>query len=96
MTMQCDNCKGEGLVGSGDKPWLKEGAIVTCPICTGVGELSPEESLPIKILTGNEIVDNSETSEGTLADDSQEPEGKIPGELADPNIEIPGPNEPVE
>ena len=58
--------------------------------------LASAQRLRRKILTGNEIVDNSETSEGTLADDSQEPEGKIPGELADPNIEIPGPNEPVE
>ena len=42
MQTKCTNCNGEGIVGNGDKPWLKEGALSTCPVCKGTGTLIDE------------------------------------------------------
>lgn len=36
----CENCHGEGLVGQGEKPWLRQGHIDTCKICNGTGKVS--------------------------------------------------------
>ncbi|MES2216633.1 MAG: hypothetical protein V4481_05060 [Patescibacteria group bacterium] len=36
----CTNCHGEGLVGAGDKPWLKQGPIGTCKPCSGSGKIA--------------------------------------------------------
>lgn len=35
----CTNCTGSGLAGSGPTPWLHQGAVVTCPVCSGKGTL---------------------------------------------------------
>lgn len=70
MPQKCTNCNGNGLVGNGDKPWLMQGSIKTCPVCTGTGKVNedgtaylnkeqaatPQEEAP---------VDNSATSEPT-------------------------------
>ncbi len=45
--MECDNCKGKGLVGNGETPWMMQGAIETCKACTGTG-LVPE---PVNIIS---------------------------------------------
>jgi DnaJ-class molecular chaperone len=42
MNKQCENCLGTGLVGNGDKPWLHEGALSTCPVCNGTGNVDAE------------------------------------------------------
>lgn len=34
---KCENCVGEGLVGQGPEPWLRQGHIETCPVCLGTG-----------------------------------------------------------
>lgn len=34
----CGVCKGEGLVGVGENPHLKEGNISTCSACAGTGK----------------------------------------------------------
>ncbi|MES2216688.1 MAG: hypothetical protein V4481_05345 [Patescibacteria group bacterium] len=38
----CQNCRGEGLVGAGDQPWLKQGPLGTCKPCSGSGKISDE------------------------------------------------------
>ncbi len=47
----CDNCKGDGIVGVGENPHLKEGPQSTCPVCTGTGKVASVET-PIEP-TGN-------------------------------------------
>src|ERR1035437_1580611 len=42
MTTQCDICKGEGLVGAGPEPHLKQGEISTCTNCSGTGQVGDE------------------------------------------------------
>jgi len=42
----CDNCKGEGLVGQGDRPWAKEGRIETCKVCSGTGKVNVAVAAP--------------------------------------------------
>lgn len=37
--INCENCHGEGLVGQGEKPWLRQGHIDTCKICNGTGKV---------------------------------------------------------
>jgi len=34
----CTNCNGDGIVGSGDQPWLKQGHLVGCKACGGTGK----------------------------------------------------------
>lgn len=38
-TTKCDNCNGEGIVGQGESPWLKQGHLETCKLCTGTGKI---------------------------------------------------------
>lgn len=38
----CEKCAGDGLIGNGPNPHLKEGHITTCPDCNGTGKV--EES----------------------------------------------------
>ena len=38
----CPNCDGNGLVGQGPSPWLRQGHITTCPVCTGTGILNED------------------------------------------------------
>lgn len=38
--MECANCLGTGIVGNGDKPWLHEGLLATCPVCSGTGKVA--------------------------------------------------------
>ena len=40
MSTECEKCRGDGLVGAGEQPWLKQGAISTCPECSGKGQLA--------------------------------------------------------
>lgn len=43
--MECEKCKGKGLVGNGDQPWLLQGHVITCPVCSGTGK-QPEAVAP--------------------------------------------------
>lgn len=40
--MECKNCLGDGIVGAGDQPWLKQGAQSTCAVCGGTGKIAEE------------------------------------------------------
>lgn len=40
----CKNCRGEGLVGSGEQPWLRIGHVKTCPECSGTGKIQTENA----------------------------------------------------
>lgn len=45
ITANCPVCKGEGLIGAGDMPWLRQGPISTCGNCGGSGkveDIAPE------------------------------------------------------
>lgn len=48
----CGVCKGEGLVGVGENPHLKEGNISTCSACAGTGKLVSSE------ITASTLVDS--------------------------------------
>lgn len=42
----CTNCNGEGLVGQGDNPALKQGRIDTCSVCNGTGKVGEPDVQP--------------------------------------------------
>lgn len=35
----CQKCAGDGLIGNGPSPWLREGHVTTCDKCGGTGNL---------------------------------------------------------
>ena len=35
----CDLCRGDGLIGNGPEPHLKQGEVITCPKCKGTGKI---------------------------------------------------------
>lgn len=45
-TEPCKNCNGDGQVGNGDKPWLKQGHLHTCEKCQGTGKVPVVETEP--------------------------------------------------
>lgn len=63
----CTNCNGEGLVGSGEKPWMKQGKIVTCPECSGTGQM-PEAVSVSTPEPEPTPVDNTEVAEPEIID----------------------------
>ena len=46
--IECSNCKGGGLVGTGEQPWLRLGHLSTCTKCLGTGKVAeaPQASVP--------------------------------------------------
>ena len=88
---QCPKCLGDGLIGNGDNPHLKEGRIVTCPDCNGTG-LVPEEVVenvvsaePVNTPV-DETVDNAILDNGSLDDSSSG--GEVLSEESVP-VEVP-------
>lgn len=43
----CDVCKGDGLVGVGENPHLKEGPVSTCVPCSGTGKVADSLSAQV-------------------------------------------------
>jgi DnaJ-class molecular chaperone len=43
----CKNCNGDGIVGNGPSPWLKEGAVHGCEVCSGTGQVASGETVPV-------------------------------------------------
>jgi DnaJ-class molecular chaperone len=41
---ECTLCNGTGLIGSGERPELHQGALRTCPDCKGTGKLPDKTS----------------------------------------------------
>lgn len=35
----CPKCKGDGIIGAGERPWEKAGATGTCDMCGGTGKV---------------------------------------------------------
>lgn len=93
MTSECTTCRGGGLIGSGDQPWLKLGAVVTCKECGGTGQIGEVESAPAEIIPGNVPV---EASPEIPVDNSSSnfSEGSSDGSQAEVNPEV-VPVEPI-
>ena len=49
--MECNNCKGKGLVGNGEKPWECQGAVSTCTACTGTGKVPEQINVEVNELS---------------------------------------------
>lgn len=87
----CTNCNGEGLVGQGDQPWLKQGHIQTCGKCDGTGQVdvnagaAPQEEVP--------AAEESTQEESTTVDNADSPkvdgstDGNEPGDSANQSSE---------
>lgn len=83
----CKNCLGDGIVGVGDKPWLKEGPQSTCTVCSGTGQVEDGsvESVPETPAEEPAPVDNSQSesfSEGSSDESSSPVEPVVPAEEA--------------
>lgn len=66
----CNNCLGDGVVGSGDQPWLKQGALRTCELCNGTGQINDAPQVIVPDPTqepapGPTPVDNPSFSDGS-------------------------------
>ncbi len=61
MTTRCENCHGEGLVGAGDQPWLRQGPVTTCSPCGGTGKVDEE----IVKEASQDVIDGATTPEDT-------------------------------
>lgn len=42
-TSTCKKCVGGGLIGAGEFPHLKQGAVSTCDMCGGSGKVATQE-----------------------------------------------------
>ncbi len=62
----CKNCNGEGIVGNGDQPWLKQGHLHTCEVCAGTGKVS----------SGQAVEQTPEEKQATEATDTQSQDGE--------------------
>lgn len=89
----CEKCKGDGIVGQGDKPWLKEGFNETCKECVGTGktgtddeqEVAPEDTTgPVEPTEGT--VNAPDTTEDTTAPVTDEPKKNDGSESLDNEI----------
>jgi DnaJ-class molecular chaperone len=60
----CAVCGGDGLVGAGDQPTLKQGPLSTCTYCLGTGKINvTDETKPSTGTdTGTEPKKNEESS----------------------------------
>lgn len=74
MTL-CTNCNGEGLVGQGDKPWLKQGKLETCTACKGTGKISDE--------AGEQAPESAVNAEETASSDTHAVDNSQPSNLGD-------------
>ena len=76
---QCTECLGDGITGSGEKPWEKVGKIVTCRSCNGTGKIEvSEEGLPMpasNVTVQEQHVENVDNSIPAAIDESQEQPG---------------------
>lgn len=58
-TNTCSNCRGEGLVGSGDQPWLRIGHLTTCKQCNGTGSSKgASDKEAVETAHANDVQDN--------------------------------------
>ncbi len=57
----CDKCNGDGLIGNGPNPHLKQGRIGTCDQCSGTGKIAEVSSEPAQ--AGDSIPETPESSE---------------------------------
>lgn len=48
----CPKCKGDGIIGAGERPWEKAGATGTCDMCGGTGKVDgstvEQENQPVE------------------------------------------------
>ncbi len=76
---KCTKCLGEGLIGSGENPELKQGAIKTCDLCAGTG-----------ILVDGQVASENQpthTREEMIADLGEAEVAKIEAEAVDVTAE---------
>lgn len=71
---KCSNCNGEGIVGSGEKPWLKEGHLHTCDVCKGTGKIVEADATGTKPAQESIPADSHESAASTGTHSDQ---GKI-------------------
>lgn len=43
----CPKCKGDGIIGAGERPWEKAGATSTCDMCGGTGVVDGTPTEPV-------------------------------------------------
>lgn len=70
----CDKCRGGGLIGAGDQPWLKNGAVSTCDKCTGTGQVDESANTvsetPVEAPVEAPVVDESANAPGIQVGDA--------------------------
>lgn len=99
MENKCENCHGEGLVGQGEQPWLRQGRTETCKKCGGTGKLvesaganlsapTPRTTQPVQPNITAPTPDTTEGGEKKEGDIPTPPTGdqSIPGAVDEPNL----------
>lgn len=62
----CKKCVGDGLIGAGEFPHLKQGRVETCDMCGGTGKTAsevPVEEAPVEATPEAEVVETVVESE---------------------------------
>jgi|GEM_PF-2959147 len=70
----CETCAGEGLVGSGAFPILRQGSVTTCNNCEGTGKVIPAEPTeePLNIVDDTvEVPEKSDADVDTEREDDE-------------------------
>lgn len=73
-TTKCDNCNGEGIVGQGESPWLKQGHLEVCKKCTGTGkiEVPDEDETPVETPSNEDGLKEPDTTDQTDGGEKKE------------------------
>lgn len=92
---QCKNCLGDGIVGNGDVPHLKQGQIVQCPVCKGTGKVgdAPAEEQVAPQAEPVEESPKAEPEAGSTTSESSSDQGVVEPETI---VEPPPTVEPVD
>lgn len=68
----CQKCKGDGIIGAGERPWEKAGATGTCDMCGGTGKVSGIDAEPADQPANEEFEPIAEVVEEAPVDPVQE------------------------
>ena len=89
--VHCDVCKGNGLIGQGDQPWLRQGTLEVCKTCSGTGTALIDNTIGEPTVEG--LVDNTigePAVEGLVTEDQPviEDESKKNEEVGESSLEV--------
>lgn len=84
MENKCANCHGDGIVGQGEQPWLKQGHTETCKVCNGTGKAEADAGETVD--TTESQATEPETPAQAAGEEKKEEDADTAPEASDPSI----------